>query len=56
MTNPCNPLSCPLYASGYCEYDFATGQIMPMDSDNCPLIKEESPSHGMSTDGTLANG
>lgn len=41
MPNPCNPLSCPAYASGYCEYDFATGQIMPMDEENCPLMKKE---------------
>ena len=39
MTNPCNPLVCPGYAAGYCEYDFATGQIFPMD-EKCPLIKE----------------
>lgn len=40
MTDPCNPITCPLYATGYCEYDFATGQIMPMDP-NCPLLKED---------------
>ena len=40
ISNPCNPLYCPAYASGYCEYDFATGQIMPMDP-NCPLLKED---------------
>lgn len=39
MSNPCNPLDCPSYASGYCEYDFATGMVMPMD-DHCPLLKE----------------
>ena len=41
MPNPCNPLSCSAYASGFCEYDFATGQIMPMDEENCPLMKKE---------------
>ena len=41
MHNPCNPLECKAYALGYCEYDFATGQIMPMDEDNCPLMKKE---------------
>ena len=40
MPNPCNPLDCKIYADGYCEYDFATGQIMPMDP-NCPLLQEE---------------
>ena len=39
MTNPCNPLDCPAYASGYCEYDFATGMVMPM-GDQCPLLRE----------------
>lgn len=38
--NPCNPLDCKSYALGYCEYDFATGQIMPMDPKNCPLINQ----------------
>lgn len=38
--NPCNPLDCKSYALGYCEYDFATGQIMPMDPKTCPLIKQ----------------
>lgn len=39
--NPCNPLDCPAYASGYCEYDFATGMVMPMD-DQCPLLEGAS--------------
>lgn len=37
----CNPMKCQAYASGYCEYDFATGQIMPM-IDGCPLMIAES--------------
>lgn len=41
MPNPCNPRDCPLYASGWCEYDFATGQIMPMDEENCPLMEDK---------------
>lgn len=41
MINPCNPLQCPVYSDGWCEYDFATGQIMPNDPDNCPITKEE---------------
>lgn len=41
LNNPCNPLTCQAYATGYCEYDFATGQIMPMDEENCPLLKKE---------------
>lgn len=40
MDNPCNPLDCKAYAQGWCEYDFATGQIMPMAPENCPLIKQ----------------
>lgn len=40
MTEYCNPLKCQAYASGYCEYDFVTGQVMPM-TDGCPLLKEE---------------
>lgn len=41
MPEPCNPLECKSYALGYCEYDFATGQIMPTDEENCPLIKSQ---------------
>lgn len=41
IDDPCNPLDCPAYATGHCEYDFATGKIMPMDEDNCPLMKKE---------------
>ena len=40
MSEYCNPMKCTAYASGWCEYDFATGRIMPMDP-NCPLLKEE---------------
>lgn len=40
MTEYCNPLNCSEYSNGWCEYDFATGQIMPM-SDNCPMLKKE---------------
>lgn len=41
LHNPCNPLDCETYSTGHCEYDFATGQIMPMDEENCLLMKKE---------------
>lgn len=41
MSESCNPMKCPAYASGWCEYDFATGRIMPMDETQCSLMKEE---------------
>lgn len=41
LTEYCNPLKCESYAKGWCEYDFATGQIMPIDDENCPLMKKE---------------
>lgn len=41
LHNPCNPLDCETYATGHCEYDFATGKIMPMDEENCLLMKKE---------------
>lgn len=57
MHNPCNPRDCPFYASGYCEYDFATGQIMPMDEEHCPLLqKEGEPLHGRNTEKISPNG
>lgn len=40
MTNNCNPIDCPAYASDWCEYDFATDQTIPVDP-NCPLLKED---------------
>ena len=41
MTEYCNPMNCPAYATGFCEYDFGTGEIMPHDSEQCPLIKDK---------------
>lgn len=41
MINPCNPINCPNYSDGWCEWDFATNTIFPASS-NCPLLKEGS--------------
>lgn len=33
--------SCPEYRTGYCEYDFATGWLMPHDPEKCPMKEME---------------
>lgn len=37
----CDPLHCPIYADGWCEYDFATGWLMPHDPEKCPMNEKE---------------
>lgn len=34
--------ACPAYSTGWCEYDFAIGQIMPHDPDACLITKEDA--------------
>lgn len=38
----CNPLQCPVYSAGWCEYDFAFGVLMPINPDICPELKKEA--------------
>lgn len=37
----CNPLQCPVYSEGWCEYDFASDRLLPVDPDICPELKKE---------------
>lgn len=37
----CNPLNCSEYSNGWCEYDFATGWLMPHDPEKCPMREAE---------------
>lgn len=41
----CNPLTCPAYASGWCEYDPITDTIYPCDGGECQekSSEEEEP-------------
>ena len=42
----CNPLQCPAYADGWCEYDFALDRLMPINPDKCPELKKEASENG----------
>ena len=41
MSEYCNPMKCPAYASGWCEYDAIEDKFYPMEPHICPLLKEE---------------
>lgn len=46
MTTNCNPITCPAYASGWCEYDAIAGELYPMDPEQCLILKEENENAG----------
>ena len=41
MFGYCNPINCPAYALGWCEYDVFEDRIYPVEPNICPLMKEE---------------